>query len=225
MRGACHFFIFLLSISSFASCLSPIKSLAEGQDLLGSALNQNWRALNQLEPSGWTLANQILQTKPGYFGSDLVSLETFKNFVLVFEFRLSHGANSGIKYVIQKEYGNIGLEYQLIDNSVHLDSMGNDKRKTAALYDLFEPTTPNLLIENQINAGCIIFNNGQGQHWLNGVKVLEFDLNSLEFAQRLSISKFKKFAWFGTFPSGHILVQHHGDLVNFSKIYVYPLPD
>jgi len=186
-----------------------------GRELVGS----DWKLLRD-KPSPWTIDGDQLVLKGSEFKNDLVSKDTFENFVLEFEFALTPGANSGIKYLIQDTYGNIGLEYQIVDDSCHLDALASSKRQTAALYDLFAPG-PKLLLQSwKFNHGKIVFQDGFGEHWLNGDKVLEYDLNSMEFETTKSQSKFKTFPWFGTFRTGKILIQDHGDPLIFRHLEI-----
>lgn len=159
---------------------------------------------------------------------DVVSDEIFQDFELTAEFQLTRGANSGIKYFVNDTvnaaaHSVIGFEYQLLDDDVHPDAkLGrNGDRKTASLYDIL-PAATNKPVKpiGEWNTARIVVHGTHGEHWLNGVKVLEYDRTSPEFKEALSLSKFNHYAGFGEAKDGHILLQDHGDVVHFRNIKI-----
>lgn len=162
---------------------------------------------------------------------DVVSDEVFRNFELKFDFQLTQGANSGVKYFVndrvnEEAHSVIGFEYQLLDDDRHPDAkLGrNGNRKTAALYDIL-PAAADKPVKpiGEWNHALIVVRGTHAEHWLNGVKVLEYDRSSPEFRDALSLSKFKHFKGFGDASEGHILLQDHGDIVHFRDIKIRPL--
>jgi len=165
-------------------------------------------------------------------GGDIVTLEQFKAFDLSFEFKLTPGANSGVKYFVTlKEHNEgsaIGLEYQVLDDSLHPDAkLGREGDRTmASLYDLIKADkTPRFIHPiGQWNTGrIVVFPNNHVVHYLNGIKVLEYDRGSKAFRDLVAESKYKIWPNFGEAPEGHILLQDHGNEVSFRSIKLQEL--
>jgi len=165
-------------------------------------------------------------------GGDLMTISTYEDFELVFEWKVSPGANSGVKYNVSEAMstesppGNaaLGFEYQVLDDELHPDAQNGPNRTAAALYDLFPPV-PNKSLQpvGSFNEGRIVFNGGHGEHWLNGVKVLEFELGSASFDSAFAASKYVPIEGFAEKRSGHIVLQDHGDDVWFRSIKIREL--
>jgi hypothetical protein len=172
-------------------------------------------------------------------GGDLITRERFASFELALDFRLSEGANSGIKYLVQPDLrpidangvpaargSAIGCEYQLLDDLRHPDAkLGRDGNRTlASLYDLIPAAAgkrPNTI--GEWNTARIVARAAHVEHWLNGVKVLEYERGSADFRRLVAASKYKNIPGFGEWPEGHILLQDHGDEVAFRNIRIRPL--
>jgi hypothetical protein len=180
---------------------------------------------------GWKISNGELVVTGG--GGDIVSEATFAAFELQLEFKLTPGANSGIKYYVG-DYGkgdSLGLEYQLLDDERHPDAkQGADGNRTlASLYDIQPRATlmSNLGIAPKIgvwqHARIVARGDGAIEHWLNGVMVLKFNRGSEDFRRRVAASKFKDIAKFGELERGRILLQDHGDEVHFRSVKIKAL--
>ena len=145
------------------------------------------------------------------------------------DFLLTPGANSGIKYFVKPnlnrgEGSSIGLEYQILDDAHHPDAkLGNHEgsRTLASLYDLIQ-ADPNKPVNpiGEWNTARIVSKNKHVEHYLNDVKVLEYDRGSDAFLQLVEESKYKDWPGFGTFEKGNILLQDHGDRVAFKNIKI-----
>jgi Domain of Unknown Function (DUF1080) len=196
-----------------------------------------WKAVygDAFPKNGWKIEDGVLSVLPSkvgdaHKGGDIVTLQSFDHFELTLDFKLSEGANSGVKYFVDPEQAvtdnpmsGRGLEYQLLDDDRHKDAnLGkNGNRKTASLYDII-PAAADKPIKpvGQWNSLRIVANNNHIEHWLNGVKVLEFERGSQDFQTMIAGSKFKAISGFGMAPRGRILLQDHSDLVGFKNIKI-----
>jgi len=149
---------------------------------------------------------------------------------------LSAGANSGIFYLLTSPRdpasgAPLGLEYQVLDDERHPDAkLGIDGNRTlASLYDVLPRAKlmTNVGIAPRVDAWqharIVCRADGSVEHWLNGVKVLEFNRNSDDFKAHVAAGKFRNTAGFGMAPKGHILLQDHGDAVAYRSIKIRAL--
>lgn len=186
---------------------------------------------------GWEISDGLLKVlKSGggesTNGGDIVTIDKYKAFDLSFEFKLTEGANSGVKYFVTLSENNpgsaIGLEYQLLDDVKHPDAkMGRDGNRTlASLYDLITANKQTRFTKpiGEWNSGrIIVYPDNRVEHYLNGVKVLTYVRGSQVFRDLVAISKYHVWPNFGEAPEGHILLQDHGDEVHFRSIKIREL--
>ncbi len=228
--------IAICSITAVAQTKSNQLTKAEkeaGWRLLfdGQTLN-GWRGFhNQKTPGGWVVEDSCIKKtrgrgELGEAGGDLITLDQFDNFELELEWKLTKGGNSGIKYLVSESLpptgkSGVSFEMQVLDDDNHPDAkMGIEGTRTAgALYDLIAPSANKVLKPvGQFNQARLVVRGNHIEHWLNGVKVLEFERGSHEFKARIAQSKFKNTKGFGETAKGHILLQDHGDEVWFRNI-------
>ena len=199
--------------------------------------SKGWRKVfaKDFPAQGWELKEGVLTVLPSNGGEeggggDIVTEKTYSAFDLKFEFRLTAGANSGVKYFVTEAENTggksaIGLEYQILDDERHPDAkLGKDGDRTlSSLYDLiprkqiaaaFKPI-------GEWNEGeIIVLPNNHVEHWLNGYKMVEYVRGSDAYRQLVAISKYKDWKAFGEAPAGHILLQDHGNQVSFRSLRI-----
>ena len=199
----------------------------------GRTMN-GWRGayMDSLPSRGWEVRDGALAVNESgggeaAFGGDIVTIDEFASFELLVDFKLTAGANSGIKYFVieaePKTPGSAkGLEYQLLDDARHPDAkLGIEGNRTcASLYDLIPAANKPAVPIGEWNQARILVRGTHVEHWLNGVKVLEFERGGPAFLAHKAESKFKDIPGFGEYPRGHILLQDHGNRVLFRNIKI-----
>jgi len=215
---------FSITFSQAINQLSQAEKKQGWRLLFDGKTSKGWMSNNERKTfpdSGWIIKDGCLTILAKQRGGDIVTTEQFSNFELSLEFKLTPGANSGIKYFIQANRS-IGCEYQILDDELHPDAKKgvNGNRTLASLYDLIPAKNRPLKPIGEWNQARIIVNGSHVEHWLNGTKVLEYDRFSPSFRQLILFSKFKNRANFGQFEKGHILLQDHGDTVSYRSIKI-----
>ncbi|MGA9118495.1 MAG: DUF1080 domain-containing protein [Bacteroidota bacterium] len=211
------------------------KELKEGWKLLFDGKTTNgWRGAYRatFPEKGWEVRDGMLIVEASgggeaANGGDIVTVDKYGSFDLMVDFKLTEGANSGIKYFVtekqKKSPGSaIGLEYQLLDDARHPDAkLGiNGNRTLASLYDLFPAGNKHPNPIGAWNTARILVKGTHVEHWLNGTKVLEYERGGKEFLVHKAESKFKDMADFGIAEKGHILLQDHGNQVFFRNVKI-----
>lgn len=197
----------------------------------GKTLN-GWRGYKKTDASGtrWKVEDGLLTVDPGlgkdtHGQMDIVTTGTYDRFELTWEWRIAEGGNSGLKYfVLEDQNSAIGHEYQLIDDERHPDAKIGPHRQTAALYDVLVAENRPLKPAGQFNQSRIVSNGTTVEHYLNGTKVLQYELDSPALRAAIAKSKFKDIARFGKLQNGFILLQDHGDRVWYRNIKIKRLP-
>ena len=163
---------------------------------------------------------------------DLVTINQYKAFELNFEFKLTPGANSGVKYFVTETPGSkagLGLEYQVLDDERHPDAKAGVEgdRTLASLYDLIPSIKVEPRFQRKIgewNQGkIIVYPNNHVEHWLNGFKVVEYERGNNIYKVLVAHSKYAKSKGFGLGEKGPILLQQHGDNIFFRNLKIREL--
>lgn len=201
-----------------------------------------WRGAykDKFPDRGWSIENGTLtiQKSDGSesqsFG-DIVTDAEYGNFDLMFDFKLTEGANSGVKYFVvehqPKPKGSaFGLEFQVLDDDKHPDAkLGrNGNRTVGSLYDLIPASGKKTNPIGEWNTGRVVSKGMHVEHWLNGKKVVEYERSSPAFREAVAMSKYKAPDYnangrFGEATKGHILLQDHGELVSYRNIKIKTL--
>ena len=210
------------------------KDLEAGWRLLFDGKTTNgWRGayITNFPATGWKVENGELRgelsegAESGDAG-DIVTVNRYQNFDLVFDWKLGKGGNSGVKYFIEERQpkpvgSQAGYKYQLIDDAdyIYKDKHLPQNLKTGSLYDVIPAEKADVQV-NVWHRSRIIVNNNRIEHWLDGQRVLAADRNSDAFKQAVMASKFNGYPGFGRIPEGHILLQDHGHSVTFNTIKI-----
>lgn len=226
-------------VNNIPNSLTDYEKQSGWKLLFDGTTTDNWKGAYKpgFPEKGWQVKDGVLtvlasEGKEGGNGGDIVTKEEFSAFDISFDFKLTPGANSGVKYFVTLSEHNagsaIGLEYQLLDDTLHPDAkLGrNGDRTLASLYDLIKANKQKRFIHpiGQWNTGrIIVYPNNHVEHYLNGVKVLEYERGSKDFRDLVAISKYKIWNNFGEAQKGHILLQDHGNEASFRSIKIREL--
>jgi len=162
---------------------------------------------------GWKVEEGLLHKVPGVKGGDIITEKQYTDFELEWVWRLAKNANNGLKYcVTEARPGAPGYEYQMIDDASDRWKTLHDKAKTAAFYEVLPPAADKpLKPAGEWNRSRVLVQGDRVEHWLNGVKVLEYAFGSDAVKAGVAESKFKKYPDFGTKLTGHIMLTDHTD--------------
>jgi hypothetical protein len=215
-----------------AMTVSPAANEAAQQDgwtnLFDGKTLSGWRGYKQADAgkTRWKVQDGMLTVDPGD-GSDtrgardLITTGTYDNFELAFEWKITPGGNSGVKYfVLEDRDSAIGHEYQIIDDEKHADAKIGSHRQTAAFYDVLPAANRPIKAAGEFNQSRVVVNGRNVEHYLNGTRVLQYQLSSPSLQAAIDKSKFKGIERFGKPQKGHILLQDHGDRVWYRSVRI-----
>jgi hypothetical protein len=201
-----------------------------------------WRGINKdsFPSKGWKVENGelVVYAEDGAEsgnGGDIITKKQYSSFILEWEWLMeTKGGNSGIKYLVQEGIGSndnygYGLEYQILDDANFSKILTgemklNDNRTMGSLYYIYPASPskkPNPL--GTWNKSRIVCNGNHVEHWLNGLKILEYERGSDDFKNKIQESKFKNVPGYGLWPQGHLLIQDHGSVVHFRNMKIKEL--
>lgn len=202
--------------------------------LFDGKTTKGWRGayMTHFPATGWKVVDGELRgdltngAESGDAG-DIVTLDTYRDFELVFDWKLGKGGNSGVKYFIEERQprpakgSQPGYEYQLIDDT---DYVYNGKHlpqdlKTGSIYDVVAAEKADVQM-SVWHTSKIVVNKNHIEHWLDGQRVLATDRTSETFKKGVADSKFGDYQGFSQIPEGHILLQDHGHSVAFRNIKI-----
>ena len=209
----------------------------EGLKLLWDGkTTDGWRSAKEtgFPKKGWTIEDGELKVvksegKESANGGDIITKDKYKNFILKVDFKITTGANSGIKYFVDPDLNKgagsaIGCEFQILDDKNHPDAKLGVKgnRKLGSLYDLIPPykISEANFQKGTYNTAMIVVNGDKVEHWLNGKKIVDYERNNQMWNALVAYSKYKNWPDFGNLKEGHILLQDHGDAVSFKSIKI-----
>ena len=231
-------------INFIPNTLTPREKKAGWRLLWDGKTTKGWRSAKgeRFPAKGWSIKDGVLTVEESggaesADGGDIITNEPYSNFILEVDFNISKGANSGIKYFVDPELNKkagsaIGLEYQILDNENHPDAKeGVDGNRTcASLYDLIPAY--NLTEDNSNvpfngvghwNRARIVVRGNHIEHWLNNIKVVDYERSTQIFRALVAKSKYHIWPGFGEAEQGNILLQDHGNEVHFRNIKLKPL--
>jgi hypothetical protein len=207
--------------------LTPEEKRGGWKLLFDGENTQGWHSFKKTSfpAKGWEIDAGWLHCS-GNGGGDLISDAEFEDFEFSWEWKITPGGNSGVKYfVLESRNSPLGHEYQMIDDDLEPDaSHGDGKRGTASFYDVLAPDSPPLLHRaGQTNQSQLIVKGNHVEHWLNGRKVLEYVCGSQKVTEAVANSKFKNTPGFGNKVRAHLLLQDHRSNVWFRNLKIRPL--
>jgi hypothetical protein len=184
-----------------------------------------WRGfLQDSAPAGWQVVDGALTRVAS--GGDILTRDKFRNFELTLEWNIAPGGNSGIFYRGSEDDNAIywnAPEMQVLDDAGHVD--GKSRLTSAgALYDLYPSPAGIVKPAGEWNQVRLVVKGKHVEHWLNGVKVVEYEQGSPDWTAKVKASKFAAHPHFGRNPTGCIGLQDHGDRVAFRNIKIRVLP-
>jgi hypothetical protein len=204
---------------------------SEGWILLFDGVSKKgWRTFKNQENNSWEVADGTLHCKPfddkaENKRTDLITEDQFENFELAFDWKISPQGNSGVMFRVTEEYDvpyATGPEYQILDDGGYPGEV-TETNFTAGNYAMHAAVNKKLNPVGEWNASRIVANGNQIEHWLNGDKVVSYEMNSPEWKKLKDAGKWKDFPGYGTAKKGHIDLQDHGNEVWFRNIKVKPL--
>ncbi|MCB1021698.1 MAG: DUF1080 domain-containing protein [Bryobacterales bacterium] len=239
-------FLLALALGSSAALaaeatLTPAEKSAGWRLLFDGKTRKGWTGMKgtPFPAKSWVVEDGMIRTTEDGSDGDLVTTKPYDNFELVFEYRLAKGGNSGVKYGVQQEWlsphwtpeaparfkadqaiAAVGYEFQIYDDDTLERKPGWDLSSTGALYLLEAPHDKKMNPPGEWNTARVVVNGKHVEHWLNGSKLLEYELGSDELLAKVEKTKFRKVPGYGQKAPGYIVLQHHGSPAWFRNIKI-----
>jgi len=218
----------MIAVSSIALPKQKDNTLSKKEKKEGWVLlfdgetTKGWRNYKNREADGWAIANGELYCKETGVNkrADLITVDQYENYELQIDWKISPKHNSGIIYMVTEDNGasyESGPEYQLIDDLGYPDKL-SDKQLSGANYDMQAPAARVSKPAGEFNHAKIVVNKGHVEHWLNGTKVVDYQLWTPEWEQQKRNSKWKNVKTYGMSKKGYIALQDHGGGAAFKNI-------
>lgn len=214
--------------------LSAEEKTAGWQLLFDGQSTTGWRGYKrQSMPESWRIENGSLlaRREPGKSSGDIITTKQFRNFELLLDWKMTAGNNSGVIYRATEEHAEVwqsGPEFQILDNKGHLDGL-NPLASAGACYSVFAPAADVTRPLGEWNHTRIVAQGKHVEHWLNGEKLLEYDIGSDRWLAHVKTSKFYLTAYgqgnWGKATTGYIGLQDYGGAIEFRNIKIRPLPE
>lgn len=218
-----------MEIADTLNMLTPDEE-AEGWMLLFDGTTfDGWRGYrSESVPSGWVVQDAALHFSGEGGRGDIITEEQFESFELRLDWKISEGGNSGVMFHVTEEHEvpyASGPEVQVLDNTGHPDAANGPTRQAGANYDMHAPSQDVTKPAGQWNHLRLVVDGPHVEHWLNGAKIVEYELWSDAWKERVATSKWKDYPAYGLAESGHIDLQDHGDPVWYRNIKIRRLSD
>jgi hypothetical protein len=219
-RAAAALIVAALSALSGQAAQPQWVSLFDGQTIA------HWRGYQMATvPDSWRVEEGAITWTRGV-AADLVSREQYTNFEFEFEWKVPPGGNSGIMFRVTEDLERTyhsGPEFQILDNARHSDGK-NPMTSAGSNHSLHAPTRDMTRPVGEWNQGRLVVNGAHVEHWLNGEKVVDYELYSPDWTKRLLASKFKDVPRYGREPKGHLVLQEHGSRIQYRNLRIKVLP-
>ena len=214
-----------MSTTGATNSLTPAERSAGWRLLFDGTNLDAWRGYKAADiPAGWHVANgELTKDRPV---EDIVSKEEFGDFELQIDWKIGEAGNSGIFYRGSEEFDKIywtAPEYQLLDD---IKAADNKTRLTCAgaAYGLYPSPAGHLMPVGEWNSTRIVAKGPHIEHWLNGFKLLEYEMGSPDWEARVKASKFAAWPKYGRLMRGHLAMQgDHNGTLSFRNIRIRPL--
>ena len=207
----------------------PGEAMGNSGDWISLASLDAWRGFKHDSlPPGWTMDDGALYFTGDGDASDIITKEAFDDFELELEWKISEAGNSGIMYRVDEDHDypwETGPEMQVLDDERHPDRNNGEDRHAGANYDMHAPSVKAVNPAGEWNQVRLVVDSAHVEHWMNGQKIVEYELWDEEWEEAVAESKWVDYPDYGRNRAGHIVLQDHDDPVWFRNIRIRRLGD